>query len=143
MTFPTNVVPTHTPPVQISLAATLTTIATCVIPAGTSVSGAIDMTVPDRLGFLPMIVIVPDAWTSAKLTVQMSYTNNGTWHYLHRWLDNTAYTTAKTLNATDALSMDDGFILRGCPFIRFISGTESVPVVQVADRTLTVICGTY
>ena len=142
MSFPTNVVLTHTPPVQISLAATMTTTATCVIPAGTSVSGAIDMTVPDRFGFVPMIVIVPDAWTSAKLTVQISYNNNGTWHSIHRWLDNTAYTTFKTLNANDAVSMD-GYILRGCPFFRFISGTDSVPVNQVADRTLTVICGTY
>ena len=135
------IIPTSHPVPGVAFAATMTTLAECTIPAGTSTSGAIDMTVPERLGYLPLLVCTPSAWDNAKLTLQISY-DSIQWHTVYKWFDNKSYTTDHNVGADMAI-LFDGYPLRGCPYFRFISGSVSVPVNQTATRLLRVNCGTY
>lgn len=135
------VIPTTHPIAGVAFNATMTTQTQCTIYAGQSTSGAIDMTVPERLGYLPLLVATPTAWDAAKLTLQASY-DNVVWLTLYRWFDNKSFTTDHTVTANMAV-LFDGYPLRGCPYFRFISGTDAAPVVQTVTRILKVTCGTY
>jgi len=135
------IVPTAIPIPSVAFTLTMTILVECTIPSGTSTSTPIDMTRPDRLGYLPLLVCTPDAWDAAKLTLQISY-DATIWHTVYKWFDNKSFTTNHNLAANMAV-LFDGYPLRGCPFFRFISGTVSVPVVQTADRLLRVNCGTH
>ena len=135
------IVPTSIPLPSVAYTLTMTVLAECTIPAGTAISTPIDMTRPERLGYLPLLVCTPSAWDSAKLTLQISY-DNTVWHTVYKWFDNKSFTTDHNL-AADMAVLFDNYPLRGCPFFRFLSGTPSVPVNQTASRLLRVNCGTH
>lgn len=137
--YPTAMIPTHTPPVQISLAGTMVFMIECTFAAGTSMSTAIDMTQPTLLGFNPLAIFLPSAWTTAHLSFQASW-DGITFADFHT-LSGALATTA-TRVASDVTSID-GYPLRGIPFFRIRSGLTNNPVNQVAARTVKVLCGTY
>lgn len=135
------IVPTSIPLPSVAYAVTMTILVDCTIANGGYISTPIDMTRPERLGYLPLYVSAPSAWTSAKLTLQIS--NDGTtWKTFHKWFDNKSFTTDHTVVADDAVIFDD-HPLRGVPFFRFLSGTGAAPVTQAGARTLVVCCGTH
>lgn len=138
--YPTVVVPTHTPPVQISLAGTMVFMVECSIAAGTSMSTAIDMTQPSLQGFNPLAVFIPSAWTTADLSFQASW-DGSNFGELHTFSAGAIHTSANAV-ANDVLVLDN-YHLRGIPFFRIRSGQANNPVNQVAARTVKVLCGTY
>lgn len=134
-------VPTSIPLPSVAYSMTVSMAIQCTIPASGYIGTPIDMTLPDRFGYLPLLVIAPSAWDAAKLTLQIS-TDGTTWKTLHKWFDNKSFTTDHTVVADDAVLLDD-HPLRGVPFFRFLSGTVAAPVNQTATRTLVVYCGTH
>ena len=135
-------VPTRIPLPSIAYSMTISTTIDCTILNGGSIGTTIDMSLPERQGYLPLLVVIPAAWTSAKLTIQISTSGVNNWKTLHHWFCNKSYTTDHTVAADDAIIIDD-HPLRGIPYFRFLSGTTSAPVNQTGDRTLTVYCGTH
>lgn len=135
------VIPTSHPVPGVAFPATMTTYTSCTIPTGTAVSTIIDMTTPERLGYLPLLVSTPSAWDSAKLTLQISF-DGSTWLVLNSWHGNKTFTTDHNVSA-DMAVLFDGHPLRGVPYFRLLSGTVAAPVNQTATRLLRVICGTF
>jgi len=107
-----------------------------VIPSGTATSTAIDMTDPSLYGYTPAMVVLPAAWTSAVLSIEVSF-NGTTWSDLHQWTAG-AYTTSAALVSGDAASMNN-LPLRGVPYWRIVSGSHTVPVNQAATRTIQIL----
>jgi hypothetical protein len=107
--------------------------------SGSALSSAVDLRSPDLFGFHPIAITTPSAWTTARISVQMSY-DGATWTDVHLW--NTGeYATTGTALASQTHILDV-YPLRGMPFVRFRSGVSASPVNQAADRVVTVICGT-
>jgi hypothetical protein len=131
---------TRKPTVYWGINAALTKTQIVSIVAGTSQSSTLDMTSPELHGYLPIAVLTPATWTNAKLAVQMSV-DNSNWFSVHQWLTNGEFDTSNTVTA-NTCHIIDGYVLRGLPYVRFISGTTASPVNQTADRILTIICGT-
>jgi len=109
---------------------------TAVIPSGTATSTAIDMTDPSLYGYTPAVVVLPAAWTTAVLSIEVSF-DGTTWSDLHQWTAG-AYTTNAALVAGDATSMIN-LPLKGVPYWRIVSGSHTVPVNQAATRTLQIL----
>ena|SRR5258708_1743231 len=103
---------------------------------GTSLSGIIDCQ-----GFCPIAVITPTAWTAASLTAQGSIDgitffpilgNTSTQLVLCTAIGTTGYQLIVTTSS--------GFIGNPLPrYIKLRSGTDAVPVNQLADRAFTII----
>lgn len=138
--YPTVIIPTHTPPVQISLAGTMVYTVDCIITAGTDMSSVIDMTQPNLQGFLPLAIALPAVFTTAHLSFQASY-DTVTWGELHT-LTSGAVQSSATYSSGDVITLD-GYPFRGLPYFRIRSGHANNPTTQVATCTLKVICGTY
>jgi hypothetical protein len=137
--YPAQVIPTHTPVVQVSLAGTVTITTTVTIASGTALSTAVDMTQPALFGYTPIAIILPSAWTSANLSIQSSL-DGITFGEFHTFTVGN-YVTSSALAANEGTSLN-GYPLRGVPFFRIRSGLVGAPVNQGATRVITVICGT-
>jgi hypothetical protein len=137
--YPTVMIPTHIPPVYFGLAGTMTNTVECTFAAGTSMSTAIDMTQSAFLGFNPLAIFLPSAWTTAHLSFQASW-DNITFSEFHTLGGHLATTGTRVANDVTSI---DGYPLRGIPFFRIRSGLVASPVNQVALRTVKVLCGTY
>ena len=131
--------PTQHPVVGTAVNFAANQVITATIPSGTSTSTAIDMTSPSLYGYTPAMVVVPAAWTSAVLSIEVSF-DGTTWSDLHQWTAG-AYTTNAALVAGDATSMIN-LPLKGVPYWRIVSGSHTVPVNQAATRTLQILLAT-
>jgi hypothetical protein len=131
---------TRRPTVYWGINASLTKTQELLIPSGTATSAPLDMTSQELHGYLPVAVLTPATWTSAKLAIQISV-DNVSWFSVHQWLTNGPFDTSNAV-AANQCHIIDGYVLRGIPYVRFISGTVAVPVNQAANRILTIICST-
>lgn len=131
---------TRRPTVYWGINASLTKTQALLIPSGTATSAPLDMTSQELHGYLPAAVLTPATWTTAKLAVEVSV-DNVNWYSVHQWLTNGTFDTAHNVEANQC-HIIDGYVLRGIPFVRFVSGTIATPVNQAADRILTIICST-
>ena len=131
--------PTQHPIVGTAVNFAANQVITVTIPSGTSTSAAVDMTDPTLYGYTPAMVVVPAAWTSAVLSIEVSF-DGTTWNDLHQWTAG-AYTTNAALVANDATSMIN-LPLKGVPYWRIVSGSHTVPVNQAATRTLKILLAT-
>lgn len=102
------------------------------IPVGQSVSEGVDCS-----GSRIVRIMMPDAWTSAPLTFQLS-PDNTTFHDLFNIQATlSAYVPFEVIvptvlpGATYIMPVDTG---DNVSYIRFRSGTRAKPVVQAADR---------
>ncbi len=99
------------------------------IPLGASITPEIDMG-GKRLARIAM----PAAWTTANLTFQVSPISGGSFTDLYD-STGTEYTVTASTSRTIIIPFAD-FI--GLKFIKIRSGTTGTPVVQAADRILTI-----
>lgn len=118
--------------------ACITQTVTIKFSSGTALSSGIDLWNPDLFGFSPLIIVTPAAWTTAVITAQLSL-DGVTWSDIHLLAGE--FTTSGTVLANQAHVLS-AYPFRGVPFIRFRSGNAAIPVNQLADRIVTVICGT-
>ena len=100
------------------------------IPAGGSLSGAIDLATQRLAG-----IAIPAAWSAANLTFQAS-TDGATFNDLYDWLGG-EYTVQVGGPARHVqLPLADFLGLR---HLKIRSGTAAAPVNQAASRTLTLV----
>ena len=87
--------------------------------------------------FALMGIIMPSTWTAANLTFQAAQTSSGTFNDLFDDLG-----TEVVVTASDArfIGVDaSAGVLATTAFIKVRSGTTGTPVVQAAERTLTLV----
>lgn len=102
----------------------------CVIPTDASgLSAEIDL----GANFLLCAIDMPDDWTAANLTFQVSSEPGGTFDNLYD-----QYGTEKTVvvAADRYISFDDPAFWLGVRYLKVRSGTSGVAVQQTAARTL-------
>lgn len=131
---------TTRPKVQWGINASLTQTQEVVFTAGTSLSSTLDMNLENLYGYSPIAVFTPSNWTTTTMSIQASFDNTN-WYPVHTWLGTTAFNTGGT-TAANQCHIIDGYILRGMPYVKFVSGTNGVRVNQVSTAVLTVMCGT-
>jgi hypothetical protein len=130
--------PTKQPVVGWAITGHLSQVQTVKILSGESMSSYLDFKSSELLGYTPFGIITPSAWDTAKLSIQVSVDATN-WVDFHLW--DTEYETHHTVSASE-IHVLTGYPLIGMPYVRFRSGTASAPVVQTADRTLQIVCGT-
>lgn len=131
--------PTQHPIVGTAVNFAANQVITATIPSGTSTSTAIDMTNPTLYGYTPVVIFLPAAWDSAKLSMQVSV-DGATWTVFQLW-DTGQWQTSATLQASDSVWMN-GYPLKGMPYWRIISGVHNNTVNQTATRTLQILLAT-
>lgn len=82
-------------------------------------------------------IIMPAAWTSAALTFQFSLDGTNYYNAFSLTAELTANTTAAAANQSINIATSATF--HGARYLKIRSGTAATPVVQGADRVLTVI----
>jgi hypothetical protein len=103
-----------------------------VIPAGQSLSSAIDLTAAGTL----VRIYMPDDWTEALITMEVSADNIVPYRPMFR-VDGSQVSLVVVPGGTSLLLPD--FIGRGLAFFKLRSGTQAQPVNQTAARTFTLI----
>lgn len=107
----------------------LTTTKSAVIASGASLSDAVNLGLKRIIG-----IVMPSAWTAAAITLQGSV--DGTNYFdLHN-------DSGTEISITVAASRFVLITTRGwpaVPYVKIRSGTTSVPVVQAAERTVTLV----
>jgi hypothetical protein len=80
-------------------------------------------------------IVMPEAWTSASLTFQASFDGGATWHDLK---DSDGNEITVTASAGDCVVwLPSAFA--AIPILKIRSGLSAAPIVQAADRTITLI----
>jgi hypothetical protein len=102
---------------------------TVTIPAGQAVSNAADLTA----GSLAMI-IAPDAWTSANVSLLVSSDNN----YFADLFDLDGTEVLRAMGPGRALLIPPA-LTQGALYLKLRSGPRANPVPQDADRTFTLL----
>jgi hypothetical protein len=100
----------------------------CTILSGASLSDAVKC-----LNAIPVGVLLPDTWTAAVMTFQVSL-DNSNWYNLYDKIGEVLYPAA----ASEYLALDPTQFA-GARYLKVRSGTNGTPVNQAADRSLTVI----
>ena len=131
---------TKYPPAYWGIAATLSQTKEVVIKSGASESNSLDFSSPDLVGYSTMGIITASTWTSATMSIQGSV-DNVNFFPIHMWTGTTAFNSGGAVAASQ-MHIFDGLILRGIPYIRFVSGTFSTRVNQTNTTILTILLGT-
>lgn len=109
-----------------------TLVRTVTIPAGESVSDAVDV-----FSYRCIAIIMPSSWTAANLTFKVSSTLTGTYNDLY---DDAGTELTALAAASRVISIDAGSGVMGpVRYLQIRSGTSGTPVVQTAARTLTLL----
>ena len=109
------------------------TVATATIANGASVSGTIDLSMTVLLAF-----IAPAAWTTAALNFEVS-ADGVTWVTAGMY-DSTGSAVGSWASLTASASYNtDPAIMLPWKYLRLRSGTAGTPVVQGADRVITLV----
>ena len=82
-------------------------------------------------------IIMPSGWTAAALTFQFSTDNITFYNAFSLTANLTANTTAAAADQIINISSTDSF--HGARYLKIRSGTSGSPVLQGADRVLTVV----
>ncbi len=102
------------------------------IANGASLSGEVDLE-----GQAVQAIQMPAAWTAANLTFVASDVTGGTFNPVH---DDAGAEVTVTAAAARCIGLDAvARELDGLRFVKVRSGTTGVPVIQGADRTLTLV----
>lgn len=101
------------------------------IAINTSVSGALDMDKNSLLGF-----IMPSAWTTAGITIEVSTDNSNWFPALDAYGSTVGYIASPVVSNAYAVDVQSLLPWR---YIRFRSGTTASPVVQTAARTIPIV----
>lgn len=99
------------------------------ISAGTSLSAPINLK-----GYTLSILLLPAAWTTANITLQVSY--DGITYYNLYNQDGTEYTIIAAINRAVVVQPSD---LAAVEYIKLRSGTAGTPIIQVADALITMV----
>ena len=111
-------------------------VATAVIASGQNLSGAVELKPQGRSGFCTAaVMIMPSAWTAADVTFQGSI-DGSTFGDLY---DDSGGEVAVKAAANRVVVLPAAYFW-GLRWIKVRSGTASAPVVQTAQRSITILC---
>lgn len=106
------------------------TVVTATIPAGEYLSNAIDLSLATAI-----FIFMPQAWTPAMLSFQISYNNTD----FYDLFDESAREI--TMNISPATAMRNPAIPAQAGWLRFRSGSRLSPIKQTGDRTIVISFG--
>lgn len=101
----------------------------CVIPAGQALTSVINIE-----DYNYVTIVMPDVWTAANLTLQVSPSVDGPFKNAY---DDSG--TEVSITAAAARTLNASTKIGSYKYIKLRSGTAGVPVNQVAERTIVLI----